>query len=63
MLKQKTAYEIEYGLGGSERCIRDSVKRVEILRGPASSLYGSDALGGVVSYMTKDPLDLSLIHI
>ncbi len=35
----------------------DSLKRVEILRGPASSLYGSDALGGVVSYMTKDPLD------
>lgn len=35
----------------------DSLKRVEILRGPASSLYGSDALGGVVSYLTKDPAD------
>lgn len=35
----------------------DSLQRVEIVRGPASSLYGSDALGGVVSYVTKDPAD------
>lgn len=35
----------------------DSIKRVEIVRGPASSIYGSDALGGVVSYVTKDPAD------
>ena len=35
----------------------DTLKRVEILRGAASSVYGSDALGGVVSYTTKDPAD------
>lgn len=35
----------------------DCIKRIEILRGSASSLYGSDALGGVVSYTTKDPED------
>lgn len=35
----------------------DSLKTVEILRGPSSTLYGSDALGGVVSYFTKDPAD------
>jgi hemoglobin/transferrin/lactoferrin receptor protein len=35
----------------------DCLKRVEILRGSASSLYGSDALGGVVAYTTKDPED------
>jgi hemoglobin/transferrin/lactoferrin receptor protein len=35
----------------------DSLKKVEILRGPASALYGSDAIGGVVSYTTKDPQD------
>jgi hemoglobin/transferrin/lactoferrin receptor protein len=35
----------------------DTLKRVEILRGPSSSLYGSDALGGVVSFTTKDPSD------
>jgi hemoglobin/transferrin/lactoferrin receptor protein len=34
------------------------LKRVEVLRGPASSLYGSDAIGGVIGYLTLDPADL-----
>lgn len=34
------------------------VKSVEILRGPASALYGSDGLSGVVSFVTSDPNDL-----
>ncbi|EFQ61436.1 TonB-dependent heme receptor [Pseudomonas fluorescens WH6] len=34
------------------------VKRVEILRGPASALYGSNAIGGAVSYFTLDPDDI-----
>ena len=34
------------------------VKRVEILRGPASALYGSSAIGGAVSYFTLDPEDI-----
>ncbi len=34
------------------------VKRVEILRGPASALYGSSAIGGAVSYFTLDPQDI-----
>lgn len=36
----------------------DSLKQVEVLKGSASSLYGSDALGGVVSFVTKDPADI-----
>lgn len=35
----------------------ETLKSVEIVRGAASALYGSDALGGVVSFVTKDPLD------
>lgn len=35
----------------------DTLKRVEVLRGPGSALYGSDALGGVVAFATKDPAD------
>ncbi|MCC4589220.1 TonB-dependent hemoglobin/transferrin/lactoferrin family receptor [Xanthomonas sp. NCPPB 1067] len=35
----------------------ETLKRVEVVRGPASSLYGSDALGGVVAFVTKDPAD------
>jgi hemoglobin/transferrin/lactoferrin receptor protein len=34
------------------------VKSVEILRGPASALYGSDGLAGAVSFITSDPEDL-----
>src|SRR5690606_27252800 len=35
----------------------DTLKRVEVVRGPTSALYGSDALGGTVSFVTKDPSD------
>ena len=33
----------------------DSLGRAEIVRGPVSALWGSDALGGVVALATKDP--------
>lgn len=33
----------------------ERVERVEILRGPASALYGSDAVGGVVNVVTRAP--------
>jgi hemoglobin/transferrin/lactoferrin receptor protein len=36
----------------------DLLKQVEVLRGPASSLWGSGALGGVVAFTTKDATDL-----
>ncbi|SUI37550.1 TonB-dependent hemoglobin/transferrin/lactoferrin family receptor [Serratia marcescens] len=36
------------------------VKRIEIVRGPSALLYGSGALGGVVSYETVDAADLLL---
>ena len=35
-----------------------TLKSVEVLKGPASSLYGSDALGGMVSYQSLYPEDL-----
>lgn len=48
--------------GGSFRAGRnaidlDDIAAVTIVRGPASALYPSDALGGVVSLRTKDPAD------
>ncbi|HYD88435.1 MAG TPA: TonB-dependent hemoglobin/transferrin/lactoferrin family receptor [Vitreimonas sp.] len=35
----------------------DLLQSVEVVRGPASALYGSDGLAGVVSFITKDPSD------
>lgn len=32
------------------------VERIEVVRGPSSSLYGSDAIGGVVNIITKKPV-------
>ncbi|WP_407636170.1 TonB-dependent receptor domain-containing protein [Paraglaciecola arctica] len=31
----------------------DAIARVEVIRGPASTLYGADALGGVINIITK----------
>jgi hemoglobin/transferrin/lactoferrin receptor protein len=39
-----------------------TLKRIEILRGPASALYGSDGLTGAVNFITKDPQDLLDIY-
>jgi hemoglobin/transferrin/lactoferrin receptor protein len=55
------ADEFSFGPGLSARrdfIDVDMIERVEIIRGPASTLYGSDAIGGVVSFISKDPNQL-----
>lgn len=51
-----------YAIGDFSNAARDffsldAISQIEVLRGPASSLYGSDALGGVVRFNTLDPRD------
>jgi hemoglobin/transferrin/lactoferrin receptor protein len=53
----------QFNFGGSTTVGRDyldvnAYKRVEILKGSASGLYGSDAIGGVVTLVTIDPSDM-----
>lgn len=47
-----------YSDGGRLLSETDRIKRVEVLYGPASTLYGSDAIGGVIAITTWDPDDL-----
>ncbi len=51
-----------FSIGNFSNASRDLVdvaalRQVEITRGPASALFGSDALGGVVSFVTRGPRD------
>ena len=41
-----------YGLQGIPNSL---VERIEIVKGPASSLYGSEAIGGLINVITKHP--------
>jgi len=41
-----------YGFSGIPNSM---IKRVEVVKGPASTLYGSEALAGVINIITKEP--------
>ncbi|MBX3241441.1 MAG: TonB-dependent receptor [Chitinophagaceae bacterium] len=47
-----------YGLSGIPQSL---IERVEIVKGPASTLYGSEAVGGLVNIITKKPVNAPLI--
>ena len=49
-----------YGLNGIPESIID---RVEIIKGPASTLYGTEAVGGVINIITKPNANLPLLEI
>ncbi len=40
-----------------DRIRMEDVEKVEIIRGPAGALYGSDAMGGVINVITKTPTE------
>jgi len=49
-----------YGLSGIPNSL---VERIEIVKGPASSLYGSEAIGGIINVITKKPQNAPLVSI
>ena len=49
-----------YGLSGIPQSL---VERVEIVKGPASTLYGSEAVGGLINIITKQPINAPLLSV
>jgi len=47
-----SALSTVYGMMGIPNSI---IERIEVQRGPASSLYGSEAVGGLINIITKQP--------
>lgn len=49
-----------YGLNGIPNMIID---RFEVIKGPSSTLYGSEAVAGVINIITKNPADQPLFSV
>lgn len=49
-----------YGLSGIPQSL---IERVEVVKGPASTLYGSEAVGGLINIITKTPVRAPIISL
>ena len=47
-----------YGLNGIPQSL---IERVEVVKGPASTLYGSEAVGGLINIITKKTANAPLL--
>lgn len=56
----RQAKNLSWGSLNSSRNTVDinTLKQVDVIPGPSSSIYGSDAMGGTIYFTTKDPSDL-----
>ncbi|MBC8407273.1 MAG: TonB-dependent receptor, partial [Rhodobacteraceae bacterium] len=48
-----------YGLNGIPTSL---IKQIEVIKGPSSTLYGTEAVAGVINIITKKPKDVSLLE-
>ena len=50
------------GTAAIQNVAPEFVERIEIVKGPRSTLYGSDAIGGVINIITRDAADGSSVQ-
>ncbi|MES2520576.1 MAG: TonB-dependent receptor [Bacteroidota bacterium] len=55
-----SALSTVYGLSGIPNSM---VERIEVVKGPASTLYGSEAVGGLINVITKNPIKAPIISL
>lgn len=55
-----SALSTVYGLSGIPNSL---VNRIEVVKGPASTLYGSEAVGGLINVITKNPMAAPLLSV
>ena len=51
------------GLAALQNISPDIIERIEIVKGPRSSLYGSDAIGGVINIITRKRIEGAQLNI
>ncbi|MCE3279798.1 MAG: TonB-dependent receptor [Bacteroidetes bacterium] len=55
-----SALSTVYGLSGIPNSL---VNRIEVVKGPASTLYGSEAVGGLINIITKNPIGAPILSV
>lgn len=59
LIDSKAIFSSLAGVYGIEQIPANMIVRVEVVRGGGSALFGSNAIGGTINIITKEPLDNS----
>ncbi|MEQ9300733.1 MAG: TonB-dependent receptor [Cyclobacteriaceae bacterium] len=59
LVNSRAVFSALNGVYGLDQIPANIVERVEVVRGGGSALYGSNAIGGTINIITKEPVDNS----